>query len=381
MYTSIRKIALASSILLLAAGTLLAQDWRGRGRAYGQVVDEQGEPVATAKVTLHVPGQPGNGPEPAVTGKDGRWAFGGVQGGDWTVVVEKEGFMVSEGTFSVNEFQPGRALVVEMKRSAYSSIDKGQALLEEGKFDEARAAFEEALPSLDEQYRPQLEALIADTYFQQKDYAEARARYEAVVPKLQPEDQVKVLLRLGDAYLQERQYAEARRTFEQALPQVGPEGQIQLYLAIARTHDQEGDRAQAIAAVEKALEVAPDDAQALQLIADLLSREGRDEEAQAYLERLPEGTKLPPDMLLNLGIRLYNEQKYDEALENFNRVVEQNPSLPEAYYYRGLVYLGREANDQARADFEKLIELAPDSQQAVEAREFLAYIEPGAGTR
>jgi len=124
-------------------------------------------------------------------------------------------------------------------------------------------------------------------------------------------------------------------------------------------------------------ETTPDDVQAIQLIADLLSREGRDEEAEAYLQKLPEDTKLPPDMLLNVGIRLYNEQKYDQALENFNRVVAQNPDLPEAYYYRGLVYLSREANAQARADFEKLIELAPDSQQATEAREFLTYLEPG----
>ena len=377
MNASIRKIALALSLVLLAGSTLFAQDWRGRGRAYGQVIDEQGNPIEGAKVTLHVPGQPENGPEPVVTEKDGRWAFAGVQGGDWTVVVEKEGFMVSEGTFTVNEFQAGKALQIEMKKSAYSSIDKGQELLDQGKFDEARAAFEEALPTLEEQYRPQLEALIADTYFQQGNFAEARARYEEVVPKLKPEDQVKVLLRLGDSYLQEKQFAKARQSFEQALPQVAPEGQVQLHLAIARTHDQEGDRAQAITAVEQALQVAPQDAQALQLIADLLSREGRDEEAQAYLEKLPEGTKLPPDMLLNVGIRLYNEQKYDQALENFNRVVAQNPDLPEAYYYRGLVYLSREANDQARADFEKLIELAPDSQQAAEAREFLTYLEPG----
>lgn len=377
MNTSIRKIALATSLVLLAGTALSAQDWRGRGRAHGQVVDEQGKPVAGAKVTLHVPEQPENGPEPLITKEDGRWAFGGVEGGTWTVVVEKEGYMISEGSFAVNEFQPGKSLQVELKKSAYSSIDVGQAFLDEGKFDEARAAFQEALPSLDEQYRPQLEALIADTYYQQGSYAEARSRYEAVLAKLAPADQVHVLLRLGDSYLQEQQFAQARQRFEQALPHVGAEGLSPLYLAIARTYDQEGDRAQAIAAVEKALETTPDDVQAIQLIADLLSREGRDEEAEAYLQKLPEDTKLPPDMLLNVGIRLYNEQKYDQALENFNRVVAQNPDLPEAYYYRGLVYLGREANDQARADFEKLIELAPDSQQAAEAREFLTYLEPG----
>lgn len=377
MNIPIRKIVYTFGLALLVSGALSAQDWRGRGRLQGQVTDEQGKGIANATVKLTERGPEGPGPEPIQADKHGRWSFLGLSGSDWTITIEADGYVTSEGSVKVNEFQANKPVVVEMRKNPYSSIDEGQALLEKGDYEAARAAFQKALPNLEEKYQAQLEALIADTYYQQKNYTEARSRYEAVLKKLAPEEQVHVLLRLGDSYLQEKEPAKARERYQQALPQVGNDGKVQLYLAIARTYDQEEQRPQAIEAVKKALEVAPDDAQSLQLIADLLSREGHDEEAQAYLAKLPDDTKLPPDMLLNLGIRYYNDQKLDEALGNFDKVVEQNPNMPEAYYYRGLVYLNQGNNDLARADFEKLIQLAPDSKQATEAKEFLTYLEPG----
>lgn len=368
-------LALALALTLALAAPAAAQDWVGRGRAHGTVVDQQGNPVAGAKVTLHLPDRPDAGPEPVTTGKNGRWAFGGIVGGSWTVLVEKEGFVTSEGAFSVNEFQAAAPLEIEMQKNPFSGIQEGQDLIDQGKFAEARERFEKVLPDMDEHQQAQLHALIGTTYYEEKNFQAAIEEYETSLGGLSAEEQVSIRLRLGDAYVQLGQHDKARTVYENALEGLGPEGQTQVLLAIARSYDAQGNRPKAIETVERVLAIDPVNVQALQIIADLLSREGRDEEAQAYLDKVPADTQLPPDMLLNLGIRYYNEQKLDEALQNFDRVVAQNPNLPEAYYYRGLVFLNQGKNDQARADFEKLIELAPDSQQATEAKEFLSYLQ------
>jgi len=374
MQFNMRRTVLLLTLVLLAA-PLAAQDWAGRGRALGKVVDEQGNPVEGAKVTLHLPGFPEAGPEPLLTDKKGRWSYLGLDNGAWAVVIEKEGFITSEGSFSVNEFGTARPLKIELQRNPFDAVAAGQALIDEGRYEEARQKFLEVLPEMDGHQQAQLHALIGNTHYAENAYAKAREEYQQALPGLTEGERTSVLLRLGDSYMQEGQYDKAREAYESTVEQLGPDGRSQVLLAIARSYDQEGSRDEAIAAVERILEGNPNDIQALQLIADLLSRQGREDEAQAYLDRVPEGAELPADMLLNQGIRFYNDQKLDEALVNFERVIRQDSALADAYYYRGLVYLNRGENEPAIADFKKLLELAPDSQYASDAKQFLEYLE------
>lgn len=375
MRWNLLKTLLCLALVTALAAPAAAQDWAGRGRANGQVVDEKGDPVAGAKVTLHRPGQPDAGPEPETTEGDGRWAFGGVGGGGWTVVVEKEGYLTSEGTIRVNEFAPAAPIKIELQRDAFSGIQTGQELIEQGRYAEARAHFEQVLPEMEPHQQAQLRALIGTTYFEEGNFEAARQAYEQGLPGLEADEQLGVHLRLGDAYLRLDRFAEARKAYEAALQGLPGEGRAQVLLAIARTHDLEGDRSQAIADVERVLEQEPGNVQALQLIADLLGREGREEEAQTYLDRVPESEEIPVDILLNQGIRFYNDENLDRALENFERVIRRQPETADAYYYRGLVHLRNDDNAAALADFEKHLELDPDSQYAADARQFVEYLK------
>jgi len=365
MSSTARNLVLSFALLLLAV-PVAAQDWAGRGRALGRVVDQQGDPIEGAKVTLHLPDRPEAGPDAIYTKKNGRWA----------VVIEKEGYVTSEGSFQVNEFGTAKPLQIELKKNPFDSVRVGQDLIDQGKYAEARDKLREALPDMDEHQKAQIGALIGNTYYQEGNYAEATQTYEQAMTGLSPEEQTSIRLRLGDSYLQQGQFDKARQTYQATLPALGPEGKQQVLLAIARTYDQEGDRDQAIASVQKILEISPENVQALQLIADLLSRQGKEEEAQKYLDQIPEDEELPADILLNQGIRFYNQQKLDQAMDNFQRVIRQDPNLSDAYYYRGLVYLNKEQNEDAAADFHKLLELAPDSQYASDAKQFLEYLEP-----
>lgn len=374
MRSTTGRALLCLALISVVAAPLPAQDWVGRGRAHGQIVDQQGNPVEGAQVTLHLPDRPDAGPEPETTGSKGRWAFGGLTGGTWTVVIEKEGYITSRGTISVNEFAPVQPVKIELERNPFAGIQEGQDLIDQERYAEAREKFQEVLPEMDEHQQAQLRALIGTTHYQEGDYGAAAEAYEEALPGLSLEERTSICLRLGDAYLQLGRHQEARDAYQAGLEGLGPEGRSQVLLAVARTYDTEGDRERAIETVERILEERPEDVQALQLIADLLSREGREEEAQAYLDRIPEDQALPADMLLNQGIRFYNDGDLDDALANFDRVIRQEPENSDAYYYRGLAYLGKGENAAARADLEKHLELAPDSPYAADVEQFLEYL-------
>lgn len=362
---------------LVAAGTLaaplLAQDWAGRGRAQGSVNDPNGNPIVGAKVTLSLEGTP-EGPDPIATDAKGRWSVLGLAGGQWTVLVEKDGYKSAEGPYHVNPFQASPALEVVLAPNPFSSISVGDELLDAGDFAGARAEYEKAIPNLDAVGAARLQSRVGDTYMGEENYAGARAAYAEALSQLEPAEQAHVRLQIANSYAAEGDNDQARSQWETLLPLLEPAGQAEVLISIARTYDLQDHRDQAIATLERALQLAPGNVPVLQTLADLLARAGRDADAQAYLDQLPEGTALPADMLLNMGIQKYNDGDLAGALELFDRAVQDNADIADTYYYRGLVQLNNGANDAAAADFKKLIALDPDNSHAAEAREFLAYL-------
>ncbi len=307
-----RPLVIALAALLFAA-PLLAQAWKGTGRIQGLVVDPAGEPYKGARVTLRRdPGDPGSGPEPFTTDKKGRWSYLGLAGGQWTVRIETEEYLASEGTVTIRERGgPGRPLEVQLQaptpgeaqKTAADLVERGNELLQAGKFTAAREAYGEAMAGGEAGMKP-------------------------------------ALLR-----------------------------------GIAQTWIQEGESTEAIELLEQSLALAPDDAVTLKLLIGVLLAEGRDEEAKPWIARLPEGEKLDTASRLNMGIELYNQNDLDGALVHFEQAIADFPEDPEGYYYRGLTFLGQERSAEAAADLRKVLELDPESAKAEEARQFLEYLE------
>jgi len=347
-----RGITLAA-LLALTAAVVTAQDWSGRGRAQGRVTDgETGQPLAGVKITLLKDGVEGQGPPPLWTDKKGRWTYLGLVNGSWTVLLDLAGYMPSRGAIQVSEFQAGKPANVEMRPIPKDTgkeaaderrqrLNEGNQLLAAGKYAEARAAYEDVLAELeDEASKLEIRQAIAQTYYGQKDYATARGIYQEVMASIEDVTKHPPLLQ-----------------------------------NIARSYYEEGDVDQAVATLEQALQVAPGDVATLQLTINLLVASDREDEAQKFVALLPAGEKVDPNALLNMGIKLYNENDLDAALEKFNRAVEENPNLADVYYYRGLVYLAQEKSAEALADFKKLLELKPDHPNAAEAQQFAEYLE------
>jgi tetratricopeptide (TPR) repeat protein len=305
-------------LMLLAGLPTFAQEWAGKGRMHGEVKDEQGRPVEGAQVWLRRgdaaidPNNPGEGPKPVTSNKNGKWSILGLAQGSWRVLILKEGFLPSEGNVRVAESgPPPQAINVVLK-----SMSAAQASAQQG---------------------PSVLDVIEE----------------------------------GNQLLTQQKFTEARAAYEKALAQLDPENHPPILRGIARTWFQENQPDKAIQVLQQALQIKPDDVESLRLIINLLVAQGKEKEAEEYMARLPEGQTVDPATLLNIGIKHYNEGKMPEALAEFDKVVSENPSLPDAYYYRGLAYLASGKTAEAKADFQKLLELDPKHANADEAREFL----------
>ena len=311
-------LAVASILAALATGAA-AQDWKGRGGVQGVVVSEDDEPIAGASVTLRPQGRPDIGPEPIITDKAGRWSYLGLSGGTWTVLIEHPEYVAAEGTVSVSESGASR-----------------------------RRGLRTTLRSLASMVDPEVERRAAALRSQ---------------------------LERGNSLLAEGRYGEARTEFESALTELDEANQPLILLAIARTYYQEEKVEETLASLERVLAIEPNNVEALRLISSLLVSEGRTDEAEQYMARLPEDEKLDPNALLNVGIEEYNAQDLDAALVAFDAAVRDYPDFADAYYYRGLVHLNIGHNKLSAVDFKKLLELAPDHPNAEEAKQFLEYLE------
>lgn len=310
-----KRSAVVLALVLALAAPAAAQEWVGRGRVQGVVKNEAGQPIAGAKVTLRL-GE--SGPEPLATNDKGRWTRLGLAHGDWSVIVDAEGYVGAQGAVKIYESGPGQTLDITLRRPTREELEQ----------------------------------------------ASGGERAAAVA-----------LLEEGNALIEAQQWAAGRAKYEQALADLPVENHPPVLRAIANSFYAEGDVEQALATFERALALAPDDADLLQAIINVLVAAGREEEAQAYLARLPAEAALNPTTLLNFGIEAYNNGEMEAAFEHFDRLVQQNPQYPDGYYYRGLVQLNNQNNAAAAADFNRFLELAPDHPRAAEARDFLAYLE------
>lgn len=347
-----RLLPVAVGLLaLLLVGDALAQSWAGKGRLRGSVTTEDGKPIEGAEIVLYLDTE-GNGPPPIYTNKKGRWEYLGLTSGNFTIRVTAEGYVPSEGVVNVSEYSSNRTPPVDMQLRSLKDIQDKEAERVGGVLDDANAKM------------------------QAGDWAGARAGYEKVKESMGDEAQVRqVDLAIAETYLQEGQTQEARTRF-QALANTAedPAQKAALLQRVARSYYDEGQVDKSVEVLEGALEILPDDVATLRMVIDILVGEGREADAEPFMDRLPEGEKVDANALLNVGIAAYNDGDVDTAITKFEKVLGDYPDNANAHYYLGLCYLGKGVNDKARTHLETMLELEPNHERADEAKEFLTYL-------
>jgi tetratricopeptide (TPR) repeat protein len=72
-----------------------------------------------------------------------------------------------------------------------------------------------------------------------------------------------------------------------------------------------------------------------------------------------------PESPLKIGDELYEQKKYGEALQEYQRALEENPDLNQAYEKIGLCHYRLDDYDKAIEAFERMLEREPDSQETL----------------
>jgi Tfp pilus assembly protein PilF len=342
----ISKAAAAALVVAsLAAAPALGQAWAGRGRAQGTVKDESGKPVVGAKITLRPGGGPvdakADGPESMTTDAKGRWSILGLDGGPWSVLIEKEGFIPSEGQIQVSEFGPAPPVNVTLKVIPKEVIEQAQKKAEqESVTGQAKAALQRG--------NDLLAAARAGGSPDKAKLGQARTAYEEGLAKLA---------------------AAKLETPEQQ--QAVADTRLSVLQALAGIDYELGETDKAVGRLKEVLASKPDDVGVLQLLIDILVGTGKEEEAKQYMAKLPAGTKMDANTVLNMGIKAFNDGNMDKAFEAFDRAIKENPDRADAYYYRALVYINRNKHPEAKADLQKLLALDPNGKFADDAKAFL----------
>jgi Tfp pilus assembly protein PilF len=307
-----RRTAIALACALALGAAVSAQD-RGKTRAQGKVVNEQGEPlqdviVAAVKEGFDKPFQQ------AKTNNKGEWRIDNLASGKWKFYFGgKEG--LEEKAVDVDVAESGTAAVPEVKLG--KPVDH-QAVL-----------------NADIQKAAEL--------MQTKQPGEARKIYESILSKY---------------------------------PTIDAQFQGQLHGAIAQTYAAENAAPKAVEHLKKAIELDPSNTDLQLVYGEMLMAMDQRDEAEKVLLGVDMTKVKDPFPYINIVIARINAQKPDEALDLVNKLMTQFPTDASLHYYRGRAHLAAKKLPEAKADLEQFVAGAkPDARELPDAKKILEQLK------
>ena len=189
-------------LILFSSLFVFSQDYKGKGRIFGYVYDEEGNPLEGVRVKLFsLRVQDGFS---TVTDSTGKWVASWIRGGGWNVDFEKIGYMAKKISIQISEIIRNPTVEVNLKKMEGLSITKdieqelvkGNKLFEEEKYEEAVKAYEKILEEFPDVYI--INKNIGNCYFKQEKYEKAEEYYRKVLEKVPSESSV--MLAIGNCY-------------------------------------------------------------------------------------------------------------------------------------------------------------------------------------
>jgi tetratricopeptide (TPR) repeat protein len=326
---ALMREAAALALVLTLAAAAAGQAGRGSKRAAGTVIDENGAPVAGAKLVMtlvesesvqsRVPLVPkAKDLETAVfetrTDKKGRWAFNGLASAMWEVRVSAPGCVDT-------------VMSCDLIRFSRFQVEIRLEKIKEGSYA--------ADPALLEQ---------ANDLFRRKEYGDARVLYELYLAKDPGATAVRLII--GDCWRKGGDLARAGEAYRRA-----------------------------VSWIEAGHGRAEDLGTALGKAGECYREEGRLELAVDFLRRA--AVAIPGNMTIHaeLGELLFSMSRAAEAVPHFLAAIEIEPGNALLQFKLGLAYLNLDDWARARACLSRVIEIEPGSDLAGRARDLLAAIK------
>lgn len=176
-----KRTVLILGILVSFGLVLCSQDYSGKARTQGTVLDEEGNPIEGVTVKLFCLKTESGFEE--VTDKKGEWRANWIRGGDWHIDFEKPGYYPYRISTNFTEVGKNPAITITLKKSEEVFIsdklkedfDKAIALYQQENYNEAIEIFKEILLNHPDAYMMNMN--IGDCYFQMEDYDQAEVYY------------------------------------------------------------------------------------------------------------------------------------------------------------------------------------------------------------
>ncbi len=288
-----------------------SQDYKGKGRTQGIVMDEQGNLLEGVKVKLRW-AKAGSGFD-TLTDSKGVWKASWIRGGAWNIDFEKAGYAPKNISVVISSFTRNPVIDVKMKKTEAKAgglvltdelkedFKKGNMLYEEGKYKEAIEGFKVILENYPDAYV--INTNIGNCYFQMGDYNQAEEYFMKVLEK-EPENP-KVIIAIGNCY--------------------------------SNRED-----------TEKALEWYK----------------------KIEIEKIED-----PVVLYNIGTYFSNTSQYNEALKYYQRSVDIQKDFLDGIYQLGLSHLAMQNKAEALKEFENYLDYDPDSERATQVKAFIEYLK------
>ena len=307
------KQIMAALVCVLALGVVTAAQDRGKARAQGKVLGEDGKPLQDVIVAAVMEGQ--EKPfEQAKTNNKGEWRIDNLAAGKW-----KFYFGGKEGL----EEKGVDAQVGESGTTAVPDVTLGKPV--------------------DHTAVLNAEIKRAAELMQTRQPAEARKVYEGLLAKY---------------------------------PQLQTEFKAQLHGAIAQSYAAENNNAQAIEQLKKGIELDPQNVDLKLVLGEAMLGAGQRAEAEQMLMSVDISKVKDPYPYMNIIISQINEKKIEEALALIGKLMAQFPTENSLYYYRGRAHLAASKLPEAKADLEKFVASAPaTARELPEAKKILEQMK------
>lgn len=421
MNTMWRGLMLLPLMVVLCAGLAMAA---GEGRMLGKVVDENGDPIRDATVTITSPDLP-QYREVTSTKKNGTFSMVFSKAYlRYVYRIEKEGYQTTEQevktnlggttrhTFELLEGVGSAAPVTATGDEPASRSNKAIFAFNEGveaydakDYETAKMKFAEALEADSQLY--QAHSALADVYLATKEYQKAvesaeqaiaqqstylpahRIRYEAYKElgmDAEAEQAAADIAALG------QNTEEAKRIFNEGVELNkgdDKEGALAKFQEAARMDPSLTPAYDAIAilafnlerwdeaaeAAEKILKMDPSNEKALRIRYDAyVNLDKKELIADALVALATVDAEFAANNLYNLAVGYFNAGEYPDAIKLFSKAIETNPEHAKAHYYLGLSAVNTGDNALAKQHLSKFVELAPEDPDAAAAKEMIKYV-------
>jgi tetratricopeptide (TPR) repeat protein len=234
----------------------------------------------------------------------------------------------------------------------------GQALISQGRFDQAETAYRQAIHLQSDLPAPHFG--LGNALARQDKLDLAEAEYRETI-RLEP-DYPAVHYNLGTVLGQRGKLREAETELREAI-RIEP-GQAKVHYNLGDVLGRQDKLEQAEAEYREAIHLRPNDAAAYVNLGCLLCDRQHDYEGAAIVFR--EALRLRPDQPdshINLGNALYRQGKPAEAEAEYRQAIRLKPDVPRSHHLLGNALLKQGKSTQAGSEYREAMRLKPDGPE------------------